>query len=165
VLPLCFQFGSVLEQGSEQGVCFPQGMTERIQMESFMLAFDSNLKPMVGQQLTLANPRAPDGFLTELLRAASRGHCDLGVRQRAAGYLVIAPNPAQPGQSVLLDGFGRSFPLERLSRQNGPATFTCYPPQPDRSEARRSTLDRDADGVSDVLELEHDTDPRDPSSH
>ena len=165
ILPLCFQFGSVLEQGSEHGVCFPEGLAERLQMESFMLAFDSNLRPMVGQQLTLDNPRASDTFLTALVRSAARGDCDLGLRQRQTGYLVVSPNAAQPGKSVLLDGYGRSSRLERLSSSDGPVTFTCYPPQPNRAEARRSSLDRDADGVSDALELAHHTDPRDPASH
>src|SRR6185503_3361704 len=71
VLPLCFQLGSMLEDGSAQGDCYPSGLVERAQLESFMLAFDTNLKPMVGQQLTLADGSYDDPRLVPLLAAAS----------------------------------------------------------------------------------------------
>jgi len=165
ILPLCFQFGSLLEAGASSGNCYPSGLTERSQLEAFMLAFDSNLKPMVGQQLTLEDGGSNVADLRTLLGSAARGECDAGVRQGAFGYLVTAPNAARPNESTLEDGLGQSLPLSALAGANGPITITCYPPQPDHSEARRSALDRDADGVTDVREIRAGSDPSDATSH
>jgi len=165
IYPLCFQFGSVLENGASTGNCYPEGLTQRNQMEAFMLAFDSNLKPMVGQQLTLEDGRADSPELRALLAAAARGDCDAGVRQAATGYLVSTPNASSPPQSTLEDGLGRHVTLRTLARHNGPVTLTCYPPHPDHAEARRSALDRDADGKTDLYELVHGTNPGDAHSH
>jgi hypothetical protein len=165
ILPLCFQFGSLLEGGAKGGNCYPSGLTERSQLEAFMLAFDSNLKPMVGQQLTLEDGRGDSADLRTLLGSAARGDCDAGVRQGALGYLVTAANAARPNQSTLEDGLGRQLSLNALNSTDGPVTITCYPPNSDHSEARRSALDRDADGVTDLRELRAGTDPGDASSH
>jgi hypothetical protein len=165
LLPFCFQFGSLLENGASDGNCYPQGLTERNQVEAFMLAFDSNMKPMVGQQLTLEDGRTNSPDLRALLAAAARGDCDAGVRQGSTGYLVTGPNGSAPPQSTLEDGVGQHVALRTLARRNGPVTVTCYPPHPDRAEARRSALDRDADGVTDRAEFEHGTDPGNANSH
>lgn len=164
LLPFCFQLGSLLEGGERGGVCFPEGLVQREQMESFMLAFDSNLKPMVGQQLTVDRSSDPNS-VRPLFAAAKRGDCDLAVRQGDAGYLITAPDAVHPERSQVLDGFGRSFALSALTRVPGPVTLTCYPPQPGKAEARRSALDRDADGVTDRLERRNGTDPADSASH
>jgi hypothetical protein len=165
ILPFCFQFGSLLENGASSGNCYPSGLTERSELEAFMLAFDSNLKPMVGQQVTLSDGRSDSADLRALLAAAAHGDCDAGVRQAALGYFVAAPNASNPAQSSLEDGLGRTLTLAALKRSNGPVTLTCYPPQPDHSEARRSALDRDADGVADLREIQAGTDPSDANSH
>jgi hypothetical protein len=57
VRPACFQLGSMLQQGSPDGSCAPPALKDRAEMEAYMLAFDSNLAPMVGQQLTLHDDR------------------------------------------------------------------------------------------------------------
>jgi hypothetical protein len=165
ILPFCFQFGSLLENGASGGNCYPSGLTERSELQAFMLAFDSNLKPMVGQQLTLSDGRSDSADLRALLASAAHGDCDAGVRQAALGYLVTAPNASSPAQSSLEDGLGRTVALSSLKRSNGPVTITCYPPQPDHSEARRAALDRDADGVTDLREIQQGTDPNDANSH
>jgi hypothetical protein len=141
VLPFCFQLGSMLEAGSEQGVCYPSGLRERAQMESFMLAFDNNLKPMVGQQLTLALGATSTPALRALLASAHRGHCDLALRQANHGYLMTRPEPDAPERSRLRTRDGDSLVLGDLSRR-GPVTFTCYPRQRDQAEARRSAFSR-----------------------
>jgi hypothetical protein len=142
ILPLCFQLGSMLEAGSEQGVCYPSGLRERAQMESFMLAFDSNLKPMVGQQLTVAPGASSGPALRTLLASASRGHCDVALRQANRGYLMTRPEPDAPERSRLRARDGDSLALRDLSRRDGPITFTCYPPQANQAEARRSAFSR-----------------------
>jgi hypothetical protein len=142
ILPLCFQLGSMLEAGSEQGVCYPSGLRERAQMESFMLAFDSNLKPMVGQQLTVAPGATSDPALRTLLASAHRGHCDVALRQANRGYLMTRPEPDAPERSRLRTRDGDSLALRDLSRRDGPVTFTCYPPRANQAEARRSAFSR-----------------------
>lgn len=139
--PLCFQLGSMLEGGAPSGQCAPEGLEIRAQMESFMLAFDSNLKPMVGQQVTISDLRAAQSTARELFRAAARGHCDLAARQGRRGYLVTEPRFERVLQSRLESAKGRRFELGDLSSRSGPITFTCHPPQPERAEARRSAFD------------------------
>jgi hypothetical protein len=141
ILPACFQFGSMLEGGSPEGVCAPAGLHHRAEMEAFMLAFDSNLKPMVGQQLTLHGPRGDDTFLRQLSSAAARGQCDLALRQGNRGLLVTSPDAAHPERSVVSPARGRATTLGQLRRDATPITLTCYPPQDNQAEARRSAFD------------------------
>jgi len=141
ILPACFQFGSMLEGGAAQGVCAPSGLRERADMESFMLAFDSNLKPMVGQQITLHGARGSASFLRQLLRAAALGQCDLALRQSNRGWLVTRPDADRPERSVLARSSGPTTTLASLQRDAAPITLTCYPPYPDQAEARRSAFD------------------------
>jgi hypothetical protein len=140
VLPLCFQLGSMLEGGSAQGDCYPSGLVERAQLESFVLAFDTNLKPMVGQQLTLTDSSYDDPRLVPLLVAAGRGDCDLSLQQRAEGFLLTRPSPHDPGSSLLLDASGRTLPLWQIAGHPGALTWTCHPPAPERAEARRAAF-------------------------
>jgi hypothetical protein len=141
VLPACFQFGSMLERGSPDGVCAPSGLRERADMESFMLAFDTNLKPMVGQQLTLHGSSGNAAFLRQLLRSAQLGQCDLALRQGNQGYLLTQPDVDRSERCVLQRANGRTTTLGSLRRAADPITFTCYPPFPDQAEARRSAFD------------------------
>jgi hypothetical protein len=131
----------MLEGGSPDGVCAPSGLRERSDMESFMLAFDSNLKPMVGQQLTLHGSGGNAAFLRQLLRSAQLGQCDLALRQGNQGYLLTLPDADRDGLSVLQRANGRSTTLGALRRNAAPITLTCYPPFPDQAEARRSAFD------------------------
>lgn len=138
---MCFQFGSMLEGGSEKGSCASERLVARDQMEKFVLAFDTNLKPMVGQQLTLKGNHSPT-MLTDILNAANEGACDLAARAGGKGYLIIEPNPAKSAFSLLEGADGKLLRLARLSKTEGPITLTCYPPAPGAAEARRSAFDR-----------------------
>jgi hypothetical protein len=138
ILPACFQLGSMLEQGAPDGHCAPSGLAERAAMEDFMLAFDSNLKPMVGQQLTLRGGSEP--LLEPMLAAARRGDCDVALRQDNRGYLMTSPDPSAPEQSRLARPEGDAGNLGELLAAHSPVTLTCYPPQPGRSEARRAAF-------------------------
>jgi hypothetical protein len=145
ILPACFQLGSMLEGGRADGDCYPSGLRERAQMESYMLAFDSNLKPMVGQQLTITELDESDARLQALLGAAQRGDCDLVLQQPTRSFLVVGPNPRAPGQSELEDRRGRSRALAALWQGAATpgadaATLTCHPPAADLAEARRAAF-------------------------
>jgi hypothetical protein len=140
--PICFQLGSMAEGGSADGTCYPAGLRERAQLESFMLAFDTNLRPMVGQQLTLSRESRDVPRLAALVAAAASRDCDLALRQRGRGYLMVQPDPAQPEQSRLEDAQGRELELAELRRRGGAVTLTCHPPAPELAEARRAAFER-----------------------
>jgi hypothetical protein len=142
IRPACFQLGSMLEGGSSQGQCFPSGLREREELESLLLAFDTNLKPMVGQQLTLHDADYDASLLRQLFRAAERGQCDLALRQNNRGLLVARPDGSAPERSRVANAHGHTFALDELDFDDGPVTFTCYPPQPDQAEASRSAFAR-----------------------
>ena len=147
LMPLCFQLGSTLEFGDKKGVCYPSGLQEREAAEAFMLVFDTNLKPMVGQQATLKGAQPLPAQFTAMLAAADAGHCDLGGWTDDNGYLVTAINTHRPLASRLLSDTRKLLTLGDLLRKPGArATFTCYPPQPGQAEARRSVWDRNSDG-------------------
>ena len=131
----------------------PEGFTsveERRALEAFLLAFDSNLAPIVGQQITVRGP----GDAAALARVAlmrSRAdvdECDLvisaGGGDRARGYLYIGSASYTP------DRAGRP-PVDeatlvwRAAITQQPLTFTCAPP----GTGVRLGLDRDDDGTLD----------------
>ena len=69
---------------------------ERRQMEQFMFAVDSDLKPVVGQQVTLTtlNAAAASPRIDLLVSQAGLGNCDLVVKGRVAGQLPRLGPPA-----------------------------------------------------------------------
>lgn len=137
--PLCFQLGSTLEGGHAGGACYPQGLTERSNMEAFMMAFDSNLRPMVGQQVTLHGTTSIPSLLTQMLIASERGDCDIAAFGQDAGYVMTAPHPTAAWQSQLQAKSGTIRSLRSLARSET-LTLTCYPPQASRAEAWAALL-------------------------
>jgi hypothetical protein len=133
---------------------------EQRDLEAFLLAFPSQLAPVVGQQVTLrANSGADVAARIDLLiaRATARWpmpgtpqarECDLVVKGRVGGRL----------RGWLLDASGRFVPdragaawlddveLRAIARRPGHAlTYTCAPP----GSGTRLGLDRDEDGILD----------------
>jgi hypothetical protein len=141
LMPLCFQLGSTLEHGDENGICYPSGFKERSAMERYMVAFDTNLKPMVGQQLTLTkDSKLPNARLQQLVQAAAAGHCDLTLVSRPKAFWVSIPDPLDYRQSTVRND-RQTLSLDRaLHNLRAPATLTCYPPQPEQAEARRAVI-------------------------
>src|SRR5262249_47651844 len=143
----------------------PAGAPLRKALESFLFAFDSNMAPIVGQQITLShkNATAAGPRITLLEARALLGECDLvargQVRGRERGWLLTA-NGFGPDRA---DGTPLSDEeLRRLAREGGTAlTLTCAPP----GAGVRLALDRDGDGFADGDELLVGTDPADPTSH
>lgn len=140
----CAAWGSTLEQllGSGTSVCEGEGLEERREVEDFIFAFDSNLKPIVGQQVTLG-PASPSGAaerLTLLISQAEAGHCDLVAHFGDRGAVYDAGSFLRDDGVVLSVATLRALPV--------PITFTAVPP----GEGRRSGVDRDRDGVLDALD-------------
>ena len=72
-----------------QGFDFPGGDPQRREVEQFLFAFDSNLKPAVGQQVTLTdtNSTVADPRIQLLINQAIAGNADLIVKGTVAGEL------------------------------------------------------------------------------
>jgi DNA-binding beta-propeller fold protein YncE len=143
------------------------GDQTRRQLESFMLAFDSNLAPIVGQQITLGpGSAATVGTRIGLLESrADVGECDLVAKGvsvgRERGYLYnnaggwrqdVAAAPVLPDATL------RSLASQPSGHE---LTFTCVPP----GSGQRVALDRDMDGYLDGDEIRAGTNPADPRSH
>jgi len=109
------------------------GDTIRNQLTAFLLAFDSNMAPIVGQQISLTQTNsAVAGPRIDLLESrAAAGECDLVakgiVKGKAAGYLY---NPQQNMFSTPSPFFTISdAALRALAQTVGDElTFTCTPP-------------------------------------
>jgi mono/diheme cytochrome c family protein len=134
---------------------------ERRQLEAFLLAFDSDLAPIVGQQVTLPSGSAARW---DLLRArADAGECDLVARGvangEARGWLGVARGlfVADRRADAPIDDAA----LRALATADGQElTLTCVPP----GSGPRMAIDRDEDGFLDRDELDAGTDPADPAS-
>jgi DNA-binding beta-propeller fold protein YncE len=133
-------------------------ITLRRQIEDFMMAFDSNLAPIVGQQVTLSREisGADVQARIDLLEArAVAGDCELVVhetlRGKPAGFLFVpgrtAFAPDRAGDPELSDP-----ELRAHAARGGALTFTAVP----RGSGRRLGLDRDLDGILDGDACDHD---------
>ncbi|WPB82050.1 hypothetical protein KYC5002_23420 [Archangium violaceum] len=142
----------------------PEGYQAKLDMEQFMLAFDTNLAPIVGQQVTLtlnnASVVAPRILL--LVARANAGECDLVAKGRIAltevgffydgGYF----KPDRQLKALLTDTVLR----QQVSTVDAALTFTCTPP----GSGQRIGIDRDLDGFLDGDERAAGSNPADPLS-
>ncbi|HEY9422199.1 MAG TPA: beta-propeller fold lactonase family protein [Thermoanaerobaculia bacterium] len=143
----------------------PEGELQRRQLEAFILAFPTNLAPVVGQQITLtASSSAAVGGRVDLLRQrADAGECDLVAKTRIsgdeAGFLYVGSGlfaRDRRGQPPIT-----AAALRSLATSSGrPVTYTCVPP----GSGERVGVDRDGDGSWDGDERHAHTDPADPGS-
>src|SRR5690606_19528949 len=141
------QIGFVEDPGFNPGGLESDTPTERRQVEAFVLAFDSNMAPIVGQQVTLTSANlAAAGPRIDLLKArANAGECDLvahGVQLgQRRGYLWKS-GLFYPDQILSLPLTDTLLRLQALLPHQE-VTYTCLPP----GSGRRVALDRDLDGV------------------
>jgi DNA-binding beta-propeller fold protein YncE len=138
----------------------------RRNVEQFALAFDTGLKPIVGQQVSLTPGNAADTTVTDridlLIARANAGNCDLVAKGNAAGiargWRYVGGNNFQPDRNA--DGVIDATALRALASVVGQEqTYTCVPP----GSGARIGIDRDEDGVFDRRELDCGTDPADPA--
>ncbi|MDH5392868.1 MAG: hypothetical protein OEY11_06735 [Gammaproteobacteria bacterium] len=138
------------------------GDIQRKNMESLMLAFDSNLFPVVGQQVTVnaANYDSVAARIDLLMQQAELQRCDLVVRQSInRGYLYRGAGKYQ--SSLVADSSITDSQLRALAKKlDGELTFTCVPP----GSGQRIALDRDEDGVYNLDEVAAGTKPNDATS-
>ena len=130
--------------------------TQRGQIEQFVLAFPSDLSPIVGQQVTVTPASAGradvQGRLALLVQRAQvtapRPECELVAKAvlgaQASGWVMNASGSFVPditgGAAVSLQVL-----LNQAAAASAAVTFTCVPP----GSGTRIGIDRDADGVPD----------------
>ena len=160
------QFGFNQSPGTPGG--FPPGPTGELmkaQVEAFLFAFDSNLAPIVGQQVTLTetNAAVAGPRIDLLLARANAQECDLvakglGVLQ-PRGFMYVG------GGQFRTDRQASPPVADALLRQlvavtGRELTYTCTPP----GSGQRIGVDRDSDGVWDGDERVAGSDPANPAS-
>ncbi|MFQ5514875.1 MAG: hypothetical protein ACE5FG_10585 [Myxococcota bacterium] len=140
---------------------FSLSSTEEAELEAFLLAFDTDLAPIVGQQVTLtatnaavANPRidllidrAGTPF-TSLMLGGSVTECDLIVKGVVGGQ---ERGWVLQGGGLFLDDTNTTISdssLRALATSDGPLTYTCVPP----GSGQRMGVDRDGDGALDGID-------------
>ncbi len=146
------------------GVGF-QTLAQRRDVEQFMLAFDSNLAPAVGQRVTLdaANGATVGPRLDLLVGQAAAGACDLTAKGvvdgEPRGWVRLADGRLQSDRAAeapLAEGVVRTLALAAGQE----LTYTCVPP----GSGERVGVDRDADGFFDADERDAGSDPADATS-
>ncbi len=147
-------------------VVFNTTPLQEIELEQFILAFDTDLAPAVGQQVTLTatnsaviDPRI-DLFITSattsfdsLVLGGSVTECDLIVK----GTVGSAPRGWVYQAGLFQDDVGGSLTdaaLRALATTEGPLTYTCVPP----GSGTRMGINRDRDTLLDGLDNCSDTD-------
>ncbi|MFK8030047.1 MAG: thrombospondin type 3 repeat-containing protein [Gammaproteobacteria bacterium] len=133
---------------------FADPLQARLDLDAFMMVFDSNIAPIVGQQITLnsTNAEVVDPRIDLLLARADAGEADVIVKatvaglQRGALYLTggnfqtdIASDPALTTEQVRTLA---TTPGQEL-------TFLAVPP----GAGIRAGIDRDLDGVLDANDI------------
>jgi hypothetical protein len=147
------------------------GNTTRRQVEQFVLAFPSDLAPIVGQQVTLTstNSSVAGPRIDLMIQRAVAGECDLTVKGviknpstnvlEQRGWLRLASGEFETDR--VSDPLASDAQLRGLAGAAGQElTYTCVAP----GDGVRVGVDRDLDGCRDRSELDSGTDPADPLS-
>jgi hypothetical protein len=170
-IPTIFRFNSFTSNGAgfDQSPATPGGFLpgpagdlQKRQVEQYLLAFDSNLAPIVGQQTTLTqdNGAAVGERIDLLIDRARAGECDLVVKgggdHGERGYLYDVAS------GLFLGNRRRDAPVSDASlrqsdaQKDGELTYTCTPP----GSGVRIGIDRNEDGILDGDEEDAKNGPR-----
>ncbi len=141
-----------------------QTRAEQLSVAEFVFAFDTNLKPIVGQQTTLntINGLVVGPRIDLLKQRADLDECDLIAKGNLLGLELGAfytgGNNFTTSFSVL--GNMTDIQLRLIALLPGTTiTYTCVPP----GSGFRLGVDRDSDGYRDGDEVLSDSDPADPN--
>lgn len=138
------------------------GMKIRRDLEQFVLAFDTNLFPIVGQQVTLNSvTKASVSERIDLMIArANLGECDLIAANDSESFMYMRDGSFRSDLSTdpaISDADLRATAL----KSKGDLTYSCVPP----GNGYRLAQDRDEDGFYNRDELAAGTNPADANSH
>jgi DNA-binding beta-propeller fold protein YncE len=107
------------------------GTQQRREMESFLLAFPSNLAPIVGQQVTVTtiNQTAASSRIDLLIDRAQAGECDLVVSRRSGrnGYLYAGSGMFFTNQKLSAK-VSDTLLRRKIANDGVETTYTCTPP-------------------------------------
>ncbi len=143
------------------------GFALRKAIVAFMMAFDSNEAPVVGQQITLTKTNAATaGPRLDLLeQRAAAGECDLVAKSTsilgANGGLLYNGTAWQPASASLPPVSDQAVRGLVAIGLLPPTTFTCVP----LGSGQRIAIDRDDDGFADWDEVFRGKDPANANSH
>jgi DNA-binding beta-propeller fold protein YncE len=144
----------------------PAGDLQKRQVEDFLLVFDSNLAPIVGQQTTLTkdNATAVGARINLLIERARAGECDLVAKgdgnHGESGYLYDVASDRFIGNRLCDAPLSDASLRQRATQKGGELTYTCTPP----GSGVRVGIDRDEDGVLDGDEEDAGSDPANAAS-
>ncbi len=139
----------------------PEGMEIRRNLEQYLMVFDTNFFPIMGQQVTLTayNGDSVGQRIELLMSRADLGECDLIARSNgSAGYLYVGGGSFKTNKAA--DALVTAADLSASAKAGKTITYTCTPP----GSGMRIALDRDEDGALDGDEIAAGTNPADPSS-
>jgi DNA-binding beta-propeller fold protein YncE len=145
----------------------PPGHEQRAKLADYLLAFDSNLKPIVGQQITLTRDNAAvTGARVDLLIArAEIGDCELVAKavwhKRETGYVYDPVNRVFVADRDDMAPVTNAQLRWTAAKKRRAVTYTCAP----KGSGYRMGIDADLDGDLDGDEIAAGTDPRDPDDH
>lgn len=149
--------------------------TEQANLEALMMAFDTDLPPFVGQQITRTdtNGAVVDGRINAMIAAASAAYPSKLLGPGATQCDVIVKgviNGDQRGGVLVAGGLIQSddgtapvaeSTIRALSDTPGQEiTYTCVP----YGSGTRMGVDRDLDTFFDFVEVQAGSDPADPNS-
>jgi DNA-binding beta-propeller fold protein YncE len=143
-----FGFSSLFaENGFVDG---PAGDVQRRKDEAYILAIESNLAPIVGQQLTLTQHNAVVGLarLDLLMDRAEENECDLvakaAIGEEEFGFFYVGGGLFQTSHQAV-GAIPTPIVVALAVALHTPVTFTCAPP----GSGERIGIDRDEDGIRD----------------
>jgi DNA-binding beta-propeller fold protein YncE len=141
--------------------------TQQSQLEAFVLAFDTGLKPSVGQQVSATPATFGDANvitrIDDLIARDNSNHCDLVVKgvlaNQQRGWVYAGANMFRSDRASepLID---KTTLRQQAQTVGQDLTYTCVPP----GSGQRIGVDRDQDAFLDRTERDAGSDPANPAS-
>jgi len=147
---------------------FPGGDAQRKDVVAFLLAFDSNMAPIVGHQVTVTpmnvtTARQTVDLMISRADVTPEPECQViakGARRGEARSWLRTSQRVFRSDRLSEPAIGLNALMRIVTVAGHELTFTCVPP----GSGKRMGLDRDEDGYYDRDELDAGSDPADPGS-